>query len=748
MRIWTIILSIVMLVVPAYGADQIIRVSAGEHKDYSRIVIASNANKIEVEQSGRLVRIKHIDASALLDLREVNDQRKAFRILNAKQLRTAGGSMVELAINCDCQVRSSRLANHKFVVDIVDPGKIDRQPRASDNQKSSAQEAVATENLLTLDDRISVEQAHSRMVALLKKAADEGLITITDDDAASQDISAPTQLIDQGTLSINPVSTQKTAKTAPSPPKKEVATAALQTPKFRCLPDAALRIDGEAFDAEPLVEIGNYQVQLAEASGDEEVKLLHQLAAGFISIGFGEEALSLLRDYGEDKSYRADIARAIAERPIASDSQLMYAQNCQGDHALWQAAAAAPAQAIDAYKRSSGAIEHLPARLKTLIATRLAMKMVTAEAWQESQELFDIASAGQETLGPELEYVQARLTEINGDAEAARIALLEIAAENSNASDDALLALADSYAQKRREPHEGFKEDIGALAKLAGSSKAAFSEARAWAQIGNTEAALMLLGNEASKSPALVKQARTTAIPILKKAILEQDRQSRIAALDAFLDHREWLRVGVSEVELRSQIADAAFDFGLPNLALEILENGPKHPSKDYILATASAALAAGETNEAIVISAPYTNDLAFGEILVKANIERNEYHTALASAAALSDDSARASMTARAGWLAKAWQNAAVGFKSMDPNSIDSNAAIQFALSAYMSGDTALPAAADAVLSKEDSSVIRDGLQALFSADDGGTTLERSRQIIGGVTQEILAYQGLLENG
>ncbi len=747
MRIWIIIFYAVMMIAPAHGADKIIRVSAGEHKDYSRIVIASNSNKIEVEQTGRLVRIKNLDASALLDLREVNDQRKAFRILSAKQIRTAGGSMVELTINCDCEVRSSLLANKKFVVDIVDSGRVASQPRTSENKTNNAQELGAKEKLLTLDDRISVEQAHNRMVALLKKAADEGLITITDNGAALEGIGAPTQLVAQDTPSVNSTPEQETVRTPSSSPKKEATTVALQATKSRCLPDAALRIDGKAFDAEPLVEIANFQMLLADASGDDEVKLLHQLAAGFISVGFGEEALSLLKDYGEGKSYRADIARAIAERPIASDNQLMHAQNCQGDHALWQAAAMAPIQSVDAYRRSSGAVEHLPPRLKTLIATRLAMKMITAEAWQEGQELYDIASAGQETLGPELEYVQARLTDVNGDAEAARTALLEIAAENSNASDDALLALADSYAQKRREPHEGFREDIGALAKLAGSSKAAFSEAIAWAQIGNTEAALMLLGNEASKSPTLVEQARTTAIPILKKAILEQGRQSKISALDAFLDHRDWLRVGVSEIELRSQIADAAFGFGLPNLAFEILENGPKNPSKDYILATASAALAAGATNEAIVISAPYTTDLAFGQILVKANIERNEYHTALASAVALNDDITRAAMTARAGWLAKAWQNATVGFKSMDPNSIDSNAAIQFALSAYMSGDTALPAAADAVLSKN-SSVIRDGLQSLFSIGDAGTALEKSRQIVGDVTQEILAYQELLENG
>ncbi len=747
MRICIIIFSIVMLVSPAYGADQAIRVSAGEHKDYSRIVIASNANKIKIEQSGRLVRLSNIDASALLDLREINDQRKAFRILNARQIRTTGGSIVELAINCDCEVRSSRLANQKFVVDIVDSGKPAPQQRTNEEKSSNSRVSTASENLLTADDRISVEQAHNRMVALLKKAADEGLITITDSSAASDTTGAPTQLIAQDTHSGKPVTEQKPAKTASNKPQNEVATVALATGKSRCLPDAALRIDGEAFDAEPLVEIANFQTQLADASGEEEITLLHQLAAGYISVGFGEEALSLLKDYGEGNSYRADIARAIAERPIGNDSQLIHAKNCQGDHALWQATAAPPAQALDAYRRSSGAIKRLPARLKILIATRLAMKMITAEAWQESQELFDIASAGQETLGPELDYVQARLTEVNGDAEAARSALLEIAAENSNASGDALLALADSYAQKRREPHEGFKEDIGALAKLAGSSKAAFSEALAWAQIGNTEAALMLLGNEASKSSALVEQARTTAIPILEKAILEEDRQSKISALGAFLEHRDWLRVGVSEIELRSQIADAAFDFGLPNLALEILEHGPKHPSKDYILATASAALAAGEINEAIVISAPYTTDLAFGEILVKANIDRNEYHTALASAAALNDDSARASMTARAGWLAKAWQNAATGFKNMDPKSMDENTAIKFALSAYMSGDPTLPATADAILS-QNSSVIRDGLHSLFSTEDALTALENSRKVVSGVTQEILAYQELLDNG
>ncbi len=744
MRIWIIVLSFVAIVAPANGADHIVRVSAGEHKDYSRIVIASNDNKIAIEQSGRLVRIKNIDASAFLDLREVNDQRKAFRILSAKQISADGGSSVELTINCDCGVRSSRLSNKKFVLDIVDAGKLTKKPLSSEEKAVAAQDDNENQNLLTADDRISVEQAHNRMVALLKKAADEGLITITGSEAGSDDVGAPTQLISPET---SIVEAPEKPKQTSSPQQKEASPTTAKTAKLRCLPDAGLRINNEAFDAEPLVQIANLQIQLAEASGEEETKLLHELAAGFISIGFGEEALSLLEDYGEGKSYRADIARAIAERPIDASSQLLHAENCQGAHALWQAAAIAPAPALDAYRRSGGAINRLPERLKTLIATRLATKMIATEAWEESQELFDIARAGQETLTPELEYVQARLDDVNGDAEGARSALLKIAAENSTASGEALLALADTYTQNRLDPHEGFKEDIGALAKLAGSSKAAFSEALAWAQIGNVEAAMMLLGNEASKSPALVTDARATALPILKNAIHQHDRQTKISALDAFLKNRDWLQLDNTEVELRSQIADAAFDFGLPNLALEILEAGPQRPSKQYNLAKATAALAAGEANTAIVISAPYTSDNAFGEIVVSANIKKNEYHSALASAAALNDEPAKAAMTARAGWLAKAWQNATAGFQGMDPSSMNDTAAIQFAMSAYMSGEAAFPAAADAILAQS-SSVLRDGLQNLFSTAATGAALERSRHSVDGVAQEIKAYQELLGNG
>jgi len=747
MRIWLVILSAVTIASSAYGADRVVRVKAGEHSDYSRIVIPDNGGNIEFQQSGRTIRIRNLDASATLDLREINDERKAFRILSAKQSRGASGAWVELTINCDCTVRASRLGNQKFVLDVVDSQKTKSQIRPNDQTSSASRKSTTTDTGPTIEDRMSVEQAHNRMVALLKKAADEGLITITDTEGASENIGDPAILLPPATVPVEDANKQAIAHGTPNKKATEAMIAEQQSSEYRCLADAALHIDGEAFDADPLVEIADLQSMLADAKGEEEKEILHKLAAGFMSVGFGEEALALLKDYGEGKSFRADIARAISERPFETDSRLIHAKNCAGAHALWQAVVSEPRQAVRAYKRSSGAIKTLPSRLKNLIATRLAMKMIDAAAWEESEELFNIASAETETLGPELKYIQARLTEHNGDADASREALLEIASENSGASDDALLALADSYVQHGSDPHEGFKEDVGALAKTVGSPRAAFSEAVAWADIGNIDAAIMLLGNEASKSPELLQQARASAVPILKRAFLGSDQLSKISALDAFLAHKSWLNLSNDEIEFRRQIADTAFEFGLPNLALEILEDGPKQSGREYILAKASAALAAGQADEAIIISAPYTADYAFGEILVKANIEKNEYHSALAAAASLSDEDAKATMTARAGWLAKAWQSATLGFKSIDPSSMDEKVAAQYAFSAYMNGETSLPAAADAALSQQ-SSTIRGGLQSLFSTNDAVSALERSRNVADGVTREVLAFRELLKDG
>lgn len=730
-------------------------VSAGEHDGYSRLVFDQADAEIAVSQSGRTVRLENFRAGAAFDLQNINTRRKAHRVLNARA--TAGG--VELQLTCDCAVRTSRLSNGRFVVDIVDAGAKKAPSKTASNTapaSSSASAPASSKDLLSKEDLISVEEAHSQMVDLLKQAAREGLITIRDDtDGQGQGARAQKTAAAATTTEEPAVLTPPPAEDAPARETQNEQTAAsgvvepmtvAEEAKSLCRSDARFAVNAEGFDDEPLMRIAELQSALGENREDRDA--MRALVEGFISIGFGEEAIALLVDHGEGLSLHADMARVIAERPVSANGALMGAQGCVGAHALWQAAASAPEKAATLYQQTDGAVNAMPLMLKRLMATRLSAKMIDAGAWEEAEELFAIASEGLENLSPELEYIRARLDKRHGENERARDTLLNLAERNSTAADDALLALADSYAEDGLTPHEGFTEDIGALARLQGSSRAVMAEAQSWAGLGNVEAALMMLQSLSQKTPEEREAAGGMAKNILHNALDSEDRILKISGLDGYVVHRGWLGDDAPAQSLRLNAAGAAIDFALPNLAYALLDEAPPPVSKEVSLEKAAAALAAGYADEAVIIAAPYAEDDAFAEIIVKANIAKGEHSTALAAASGLADPARKAGLTARAAWLARSWQSALRGYQGLDPNQLTGRTALNYALSAYMSGQRGMPAAAEVALSGQ-SEVVAAGLRALFvSPEPQSSALQRSRREVENTAREIRFFEEVLSDG
>ena len=382
------------------------------------------------------------------------------------------------------------------------------------------------------------------------------------------------------------------------------------------------------------------------------------------------------------------------------------------------------------------------------MATRLAAKMIDAEAWEDAETLFAIASEGLENLSPELEYIRARLDKQHGERDRSRDTLLNLAARNSSASEDALLALADSYAEDDITPHEGFTEDIGALARLQGSSRAAIAEAQSWAGLGNVEAALMMLQSISQKTPDDRAAAGGMAKNIINNALGSEDRILKISGLDGYVVHRDWLGEDAPSQSLRLNAARAAIDFALPNLAYTLLDEAPAPVSKAVSLQKAAAALSAGYTDEAVAIAAPYAEDDAFAEIIVNANIAKGQHSAALAAASGLADPARKAGLTARAAWLARSWQSAVRGYQGLDPNQLTGRTALNYALSAYMSGQDVIPAAADAALSTQNEAVAA-GLRALFNAPASqNSALQRSRSAVENTAREIRFFEEVLSDG
>lgn len=734
-------------------------VSAGEHDGFSRIVFNGAGANVRVVQNDRTVRLYNLNLPAGYRFTEINDRRKAHRILSAKTAPGENGAVVELALNCDCEARASTLANGKFIVDIVGasaPKTASAKPAATPTPQAAANAP------LTQEDLLSVEQAHNQMVELLKQAAREGLITIRDDiaeeKAAAEENAAPAAPTTFQTASA-PTPAADTAKASGAPqnivPPAASELAAAPTPvsaagtpaQYACLSDDALAIDGAAFEADPLVQLSELQAQLGETEGGAEKEdIIRALTAGFLSIGFGDEALALLTDAGEEDSPFADVARAVAERPISQDGPLLAAENCRGAHALWQAVASAPQQAPALYNRSGGAVEALPLRLKRMIAGRLAAKMIEAQALDEAEALFAVASEGLETLSPELDYVRARLEKSRGNVEESRDALRQIAAGGDSAADDALLALADSYAQTGASPHEGFTEDIGALAKVGGSSEAALAEAMGWADVGNVDAALLLLQTVGERSPEDLALARRSAYDVIDDALSGGDANLALSALDAFLAHEDWIAPNRANTPVRRQLARAASEYGLPNLTFSLLDGVRSDGDKTLLQEKAAAALAAGDARTAIALAAPHAGEDDFAAVIVDANIREGQHFAALGAAAAITDANRKAAATARAAWLSRSWESALSGFNSLDPNLLTGRTALQYALAAYIANERALPAGAEAALS--DNETIAAGMRAMFANIGQGSALERGRQRVEQTGREIRMFEEILSDG
>jgi hypothetical protein len=755
----------VLTISPALAAGEPVLISAGEHEGYSRIAFEANGAKVTVNQNGRTVRLLNISPSASFDLKNINDYGKAYRIVNAKTVQTKNGKAIELSLNCDCAVRSMTLGNGKFVLDIADsttqtaaPATVAQAapPKASSKEEKSAQRAAARIGTPpSQDDILSVKQAHNQMVELLKQAAREGLITIKNEDGGAADAPrktakktpdpAPAEVLKEPAHETPPVATAADDKLElPTP----VTNASVSAPRSKiCQPDGIFAINAADFEEEPLVEISALQASLADDGDPSRTDIVQKLVAGLLSIGFGEEALALLTDNDAQDSLRADIARIIAERDLAPGSALLAGENCSGAHALWQAAASNPEQTLDLFKRSGMAVETLPHRLRAMIATRLAMKLIAAEAWESAEMLYDIAIADVEQPDPDLKFVRARLDQHSENSDTAHDALLEIAESNSDASDDALLALADSYAKGESKPHEGFTEDIGALAKLGGSTHAMLAEADAWAKLGNVDAALFLLKGVSRKSDADLQSARKSAQAVFDDVFARGDTNTRTSALDAFLKHKEWFAPGQRAVETRIASAKASQEFGLPNLALFLMNEIENRDEPQFLKDKATAALTSGKMRDAIRIAAPYSADPDFGEIIVDANLRNGDYNAALASAATIADSSRKAAWTSRAAWLARSWKSSAAGFRALDPNLLNENAALKFALTAYKAREKSLPSAADAVLSQENTTLV-EGLRSIFAEPPKGSALQRSRLSVERSSREIKMIQEILNDG
>ena len=752
-------------------------VSAGEHSSYSRIVFSKGAADAKIEQIGRSVKIRGVDSAQLYNLEDINNRRKAHRVLSGKVSKTREESYIEFTLTCDCEAQSRVLENGKLVVDIYDKTIGDLVPIATnqptaDPTVKSGNSSINKQSKLSEEDALSVEEAHNRMVALLHQASIDGLVSIRDLDS-NQDEVEEIQSLDGGYKSKQPIA-PSSHLLPPEIGEKSSPSLAISTDEvtlnkgpnsttstpapiryYKCFSNADFYIGEPAqktltkedeTDGSPLVRITDLQAQLADAELPESALLATKLAAEYLSIGFGDEAVSVLSSYGAQDTLFADMGRILANRPLNQNSQLLRAADCTGAHALWQAAAKPPRDALQLLKQTRGAIHDLPPITKGIIATRLATKMIEVEDWESAKEYFGIASDTPEADTPDLNFIAAKLLEHEGDIEGAKQAFLDISSENSTASKNALLALANAYERNEAEVHPGFINDIGALAKTDGDLYSILSEALAWAKIGNIEAAILLLRQEARNSPENLPAIRSTARKILIDVFEADNGVTYIAALEALMQNDQLLPLEAEEEEFIRLVAKRSSDLGLPNLAYDLLSD-TNDSSTDFLYQKAAAAAAADNPTKAIEIAAPHAQIQKFRALIAKTQIDNNQYFEAMATAASIPDANQRAKIIAQAAWRARDWNSAINAFAAIDPSTMTEMTALQYAFAAHRAGEASLPTVVELVVGNKND-ILLSNLKQLFTKPPEGSVLSRTQSVTEQISDEIKLFREALNDG
>lgn len=749
--------ALIALTAGAAHAAGAVAIAAGEHGGYSRIVIPGGANAA-IRHDGRNIDVRLAGDGQLFDLAEINERHKAHRVERASRISDADGEFIRLQLNCECKATSRLLADGRLIIDITPPPATEptnptpqKTVSAAPPPRSASQPAApaaapadgAPTNLspaAQVND-LSVDEARERMRELLQLAAEEGFVTMRGSKRV------PAKLASSESASDDP--SERVIHEAPRAAEGESEKPA-RVATYSCLPDADLAINPEGVEKDPLGVIVALREEFENAYPEDRGPVMDEFVRAYLAIGFGEEALALLSDHDASQTLLADMARVIADSSLAENGPLLGPEGCAGAHALWQAAAGEPQDAVVAWRRSGQTIHSYPDRLRTLLATRIAKKLIDAGDWSSVKALYRIAEPGAAYAPADVQYIAARLLDHDGRSQEAEEILLDVAAGDSEVSKNALLALAEHYAAGD-DAHEGFVDDIGALAKIERGSeageKAAVHEAIVWADAGNIEAGVFLLRNSAESGGANVAEASREARLMLTKSFASEEGAQRFAALRSFLENRTFVESQGFDAALRSAAADTALEIGLPNLAVQLAEPLKANESREAALLKARAALAAGLPEQALAIAAPYADEADFASLVVNANLDLDRGYAALAAASALPEGPGKAQRMAIAAWLAGDWASAMRAYQRIDPNIMGEADAFRFALSAYMAGAQDLPPAAEAVLRREESASL-DGVKSLFESAPAGAVLDRGKALVESVDEEIHLIREALSHG
>lgn len=708
----------------ALFASETLPVRAGEHGEYSRLVISSAPADWRIATSDRKVEIALPSKGYEFELSDILEKRKAHRVLSARVVDGENTRSLVLTLTCDCPVRTSKGDKGAIVIDIFNEGPTPLAPEEPDAGPTAAMrqtEKRPAESKSSTPE--SMREARDRMIALLAEARHQGVVQLKIDEREEE--------ADEYDREFNAEAAVEPTQASHTPPQFDPAPAhdtplaheaRLDPPQITTAhaEEDAPCVDPSLFD-EPLSEEGKLDYstiaqlrQRLETSMDEEERqdLARTLALGYVHIGFFEEANAIASPRAAKGDHNMAVLAALSNLAMGGKSRARkavapYAKCGPFFEMIMAAAATADDATVPAMTDAHlDTLKALTKPLRAPIAETLALGALERGDDTLARAVYTIARkarGGEQT--PALAILEKALG-APGEAAAEKLdaQIAEAARTPGPLQSKALALIAEDYEKRADAAYEGFLDDLAqqthARDMSVSEARASFSGAKALAAAGRLNEGVAVLNASARSAPRAADAARAVARAMIVEALLGDD-ETRLKAIQSYFQHRDFLG-GDDGAEVSLAVARELSEFGAKYLVEDALSRVPASFAAEANLITARTALNGDDADAALRTLAHVQNSGEAAGLKIEAHERLGDRDGALSVVKTAVRSGEANDLMARAAWRAQDWPLAMEAFDKAPASERNADAAARISLAALNAGLKTIPAAAREVLSQD----------------------------------------------
>ncbi len=792
------LLSLIIFVAPAAAsaAGETLPVRAGEHGDYSRLVIPKAPDDWKIATSDRKIEITFPSKDYSFELGDIIDKRKAHRVLTARILDTDETRALVLTLTCDCPVRTSKSAGNSIVIDIFNEAPV----TLAEEEAPAEPISEAARNTVSGTPE-SMREARDRMIALLAEARHQGVVQLKTDEK---------DRAEQHAVEVTPASHTPSPihETAPAPDPQAAPLpehVAEEThgddshqaseehrPSLADGPPQPLVMaqhlanencaDSSLFHepedgALDFSAIANLRRKFDESiTEDNRAEIAATLALAYIQIGFFEEASAIATPLASagtrDMAMAAGLSDlAAGSRPRASRILAQY-RECGpfGELAFAASASVDDDRVVTMQEKHLAALKPVTRELRATLAEWLGLNAIERDELTIAKEFYEMAKTARGgDRSPALAIMENALATHfadagydddsqdapaesqsaeadHGPAPVITEELKKIAQTPGPLQARALSILANDYEKRADVAYEGFLDDVAAQSGRRNSSlaeaRASFTGAKALVTAGRLREGIAVLEAAAHAAPGAEGASRALAQSIIMNGLMGEAK-TRLTAVSAFFHHREFVDVK-DNGDLNVAVARELAAYGANDLVSEALSGVPEKWRADADAVRALSHLNSGDPHGALAIADEGAMSADLGVVAAKSHERLNDRAGAIALIKASLRRGEADNEFANTAWRAGDWPLATAAFNAVPKKERKTAAASRAALAALNSGAETMPPAAREALADDPETLA--ALSHMFKA--APTVSVRAIDILADFTTGVKKETDFMERG